>query len=154
MEKNSPILNTILQVTLLLSAIFLLYGCGGVTTTPRSPAIHHPQPAVSEKKIQPTTEIPQVTSPANPFGGAAASLYRKAKTHLTQENFSQAELAMERALRIEPKNGYYWHTLALIKYRKKQYSQAVQLCLKSNSLAGANRTLIQQNEALIKRAQR
>ncbi len=153
MGKNSPILNTILQVTLLLSATFLLYGCGGVTTTPRSPAIHHPQPAASEKD-RPATKVPHVTAVASPSGGAASSLYRKAKTHLAQENFSQAELTMERALRIEPKNGYYWHTLALIKYRKKQYSQAVQLCLKSNSLAGANQTLIQQNEALIKRAQR
>ncbi len=154
MCNNKLLRLTIGQATLLLSVTFLLYGCGGVATTPRSPATQHPRPAVPEKKVQPATEVPQVAAPASPSGGAASSLYRKAKTHLAQEDFSQAELAMERALRIEPKNGYYWHTLALIKYRKKQYSQTIQLCLKSNSLAGANRTLRQQNEALIKRAQR
>jgi Tfp pilus assembly protein PilF len=71
---------------------------------------------------------------------------------MDQKNYSQAELMMERALRIEPKNGYFWYTLAEIKYEEKQYARTIQLCLKSKSMAGNDVKLLFLNEQLMEKA--
>ena len=71
---------------------------------------------------------------------------------MDQKNYRQAELMMERALRIEPKNGYYWYTLAEIKYGEKQYAKTVQFCLKSKSMAGNDVKLLRLNEQLMEKA--
>lgn len=71
---------------------------------------------------------------------------------MKQGQFSRAELALERALRIEPSNGYYWYALGELKYRQNSPSQAVNFCLKSKSLAGSDRQLIRLNDELIQMA--
>lgn len=85
--------------------------------------------------------------------GPGAPLYKKAQKHLKQGDYQQAELVVERALRIEPKNGYYWYTLAQAKFGQQQLGKTVQLCLKSKSLAGGDQKLIRLNEMLMERAQ-
>ena len=42
--------------------------------------------------------------------------------------------------------------MAQVKYRQKDYGQAVQFCLKSNSLAGKDYGLIKQNWLLMEKA--
>lgn len=137
-------------VALLFVALFL-YGCGGrpifPVYQPSPPDNNYPEPALPEVGSQ------QPTSPKDRYAGPAAPLYRKAKTFMAQKDYRQAELAMERALRIAPKNGYYWYTLAEIKYADKQYGRMKQLCLKSKSLAGGDTTLIQLNDRLINKTQ-
>jgi tetratricopeptide (TPR) repeat protein len=137
-------------VALLFVALFL-YGCGGrpiyPVYQPSSPETNYPAPALPEVGSQ------QPTSPKDRYAGPASPLYRKAKTFMAQKDYRQAELAMERALRIEPKNGYYWYTLAEIKYADKQYGRMKQLCLKSKSLAGGDVNLIQLNDRLINKTQ-
>ncbi|BHH84907.1 tetratricopeptide repeat protein [Desulforhopalus sp. 52FAK] len=130
---------------LLFMGLFL-YGCGGRPAVP----VYHP----SDQRDYPesTTEDVQVT-PTPPetdvLVGPAAPLHKKAQGLLAQKEYRQAELAMERALRIEPKNGYYWHTLAEIAYSQHQLGKTVQLCLKSKSLARGDSRLIQLNDRLI-----
>ena len=67
--------------------------------------------------------------------------------------FNKAELSLERALRIEPSNTYYWYTMGKIKYRQGANAQAIQFCLKSKSLAGRDAKLVSLNDELIKRIQ-
>jgi tetratricopeptide (TPR) repeat protein len=133
----------------LLFVVMFLHGCGGRPVSPivyQPPSPNYPEPALPEVERQ------QPTIPKDRYAGPAAPLYRKAKTFMAQEDYRQAELAMERALRIEPKNGYYWYTLAEIKFADKQYGKMKQLCLKSKSLAGADKNLIQLNDRLINKA--
>ncbi|MFT5700017.1 MAG: tetratricopeptide (TPR) repeat protein [Desulforhopalus sp.] len=114
------------------------------------PVVYQPTPEASYPEPDiPEVSVPQPTLPRRHTPGPAAPLYRKAKSFLDQKDYRQAELAIERALRIEPKNGYYWYTLAEIKYGDKQYGRTRQLCLKSKSLAGGDTELIRLNEQLM-----
>lgn len=143
-------------ICLVFLAAAFLYGCGGRPVAPiykPVPETRSPEPAVPEvnvpEVIQP--EVPVlIPSPAGDrHFGPATPLYQKAKNFMGERDYRQAELAMERALRIEPKNGYYWYTLAEIKYAEKEYGKTIQLCLKSKSLAGTDTQLIQLNEQLM-----
>ncbi len=60
-----------------------------------------------------------------------------------------AGAALERALRIEPRNPWLWHELAQLRLTQGQYAQAVTLAQKSNSFAGRERRLIALNWRLI-----
>ncbi len=88
----------------------------------------------------------------SPKKGAASHLYDEANRYLKQGNLVNAEITIERALRIEPRNGYYWYTLADIKFRKRNYSKTTHLCQKSKSLAGSDAQLHQLNDMLIELA--
>ena len=76
-----------------------------------------------------------------PPDGPAASLLAETEQALQTGNYSQAELYVERALRVEPRNGRLWHAMARIRFRQRDYGQTVQFCLKSNTLAGEDRFL-------------
>lgn len=105
--------------------------------------VAYPKPTAPKMTVEPPTIS------RDRWLGPAAPLYRKAKILLEKKAYRQAELSMERALRIEPKNGYYWYTLAEIKHAERQYSRSIQLCLKSKSLAGGDLNLIRLNEQLM-----
>jgi Tfp pilus assembly protein PilF len=70
-----------------------------------------------------------------------------------QGDYQQAEMALERALKIEPRNPHYWFSMAQIKYKQKQYAQTIHLCSKSKSFAGKDEQLRQLNDALSAQAQ-
>jgi len=129
-----------IHMVLFLSLV--LHGCAV-----QSPA---PPPSPGPQSIpRPGSEE---SAPYSPKLGSAASLYSQAKASLAQGRYHQAELELERALRIEPRNGDYWHTMAKVKYQQNLYNQTVQFCLKSKSLAGKNSQLIRLNDALIAEA--
>ena len=91
--------------------------------------------------------------PYQPKLGPAASLYNQGEQHLRQGQLDKAEMFLERALRIEPRNPDYWHTMAEIRFQQGRKQEAIQCCLKSNSLAAGSRQLIARNNELIARAQ-
>lgn len=128
------------------SLIFLLVlsGCGLDRT------ILFPQPGPSSQ--EPVVEEPITIESSRK--GPAEALYREAKVSMAQGNNQQAELAIERALRIEPGNAFYWYTMGKIKYRQGAYEEAIQLCLKSRSLAGRHTKLVHANDRLIDLAQK
>lgn len=132
------------------------------------PAPSHPAPAKPPHPAQPVPSpvpapapipTPAPLPPQEPAGiyrpktGPAGALYASAQQALDSGSYQQAEMAMERALRIEPRNGHYWYTMAQVKYRQGQYSQAVHFCSKSKSFAGRNTQLLRVNDELIQRAQ-
>ncbi|MBM9606621.1 tetratricopeptide repeat protein [Desulfopila inferna] len=123
--------------------LLLVHGCGLQNRAP-FPGSKYPQdPAPGEQVlIEPPGE------------GPGHTLYTEAQQLLAQGNNHQAELALERALRIEPGNPAYWYAMGKTKYRQNQYAQAIQFCLKSKSLAGNNARLIRMNDQLILEARR
>ena len=128
---------------LVLLLALALHGCAVQRPAPRVPS------PVPKSAPPPGLEEPVIYSPKP---GPAASLYSQAKVSLDQGRYHQAELDLERALRIEPRNGEYWYTMARVKYQQNLHNQAIQFCLKSKSLAGQNRELIRLNDALIAKA--
>ena len=83
---------------------------------------------------------------------AGSSLLENAKQALQADKFNQAEIFLERALRLEPRNGELWHTMGQVKFKQNHHAQAVQFCLKSNSLARKNPLLIRKNWNLMEKA--
>jgi predicted Zn-dependent protease len=84
--------------------------------------------------------------------GPAASLYRDAQAALQQGNPAAAEIMLERALRIEPRNPHYWYSLAQAVFAQGNHARTEQLCLKVDSLAGNDTALREGNLRLLERA--
>lgn len=84
--------------------------------------------------------------------GPAASLLTTARQALRNGEIGQAEMYVERALRVEPGNPRSWHTMGQVRYAQKNYGQAVQFCLKSNSLAGGDPGMTRENWLLMEQA--
>lgn len=147
MLQNYPVflpVKRILLLCLIMLQLVSLYGCGGRISRP----VYEPGPSYPEQRV-PEIHKPSPTPAPAKLPGPAAPLYEKAKTLVGEKQYHQAELTMERALRIEPRNAYYWYTFAEIAFLKKDCGRAVQLSLKSKSLAGADGALIQRNNGLI-----
>ena len=64
-------------------------------------------------------------------------------------NWAAAAGSLERALRIEPRNGRLWSRLAQVRYDQKSWKKAIQLAAKSNTLSGGNSNLLRQNWVLM-----
>jgi len=64
-------------------------------------------------------------------------------------NWVGAANSLERALRLEPRNGRLWSRLAQIRYDQKAWKKAIQLAAKSNTLSGGNSNLLRQNWVLM-----
>ncbi len=93
--------------------IAALAGCATVGT-PTRPA---PQPAAASAKP------------------VVLNLMRDSTQSLAAGQYSQAALALEQALRIEPRNAWLWHELAKVRVQQQRYHQAAQLAAKSNALS-------------------
>ncbi len=142
-KTNSKLHHAVIMVSFLF---LLVPGCTHYTSLPSS--------STSTPETTPPFSTDTQTDVYVPELGPAASLYRHAETSLAQGLYRQAELELERALRIEPRNAHYWHTMGKIKFSQNLYEQSIQFCLKSKSLAGRNRQLIRLNDALIDKAQK
>jgi predicted Zn-dependent protease len=146
--KTRSVLQLVVSATMLT---FLLSGCGkqAVFYPPQEQQYPTEQQYPAEQQKQETTTVPRGYN-----SGPANALYKDATQAMAAGSFDQAELSLERALRIEPGNPYYWYTMGKIKYGKGANNQAVQFCLKSKSLAGRDLKLIRMNDELIEQIRR
>ncbi|MDR3630275.1 MAG: hypothetical protein P4L42_08055 [Desulfocapsaceae bacterium] len=87
-----------------------------------------------------------------PQQGPARSLYQDAEQALKKGDSARAEMLLERALRIEPRNGWYWNAMGRAKYSLGATEQAIQFWKKSKSLAGKDTDLIRNNDLLLNKA--
>lgn len=117
---------------LLIALALFLHGC----------AVKHPGGLPSRSEAVPAPQA----------GKAAGVLLASARQNVRDGQFNQAAMMLERALRLEPRNARLWHEMAQVKYRQMDYGQTVQFCIKSNSLAGKDYGLIQQNWLLMEKA--
>jgi predicted Zn-dependent protease len=69
-------------------------------------------------------------------------------------DYRAASAAIERALRLDPKNADLWHRLAQVRLRQSEYAQVESLSLKSNALSNGNKPLMTRNWSLISKARR
>lgn len=84
-------------------------------------------------------QLPAYARNADEMSGAAVvSLLRQARSASTAGKPQQAQAALERALRIEPRNYFVWSALAASYLDQRNYSQAIAVARKSNSLARGN----------------
>jgi Tfp pilus assembly protein PilF len=102
---------------------------------------------------QPGTPSPPRQEPAA-VSQPVAPLLANARQALGRHDLAGAEGYLERAIRIEPRNGLLWHELAQTKYLQFEYAQTVQLCLRSNSLLPQNSSLFRENFRLMAEAYR
>lgn len=85
---------------------------------------------------------------------AVVALADAARADIAAEKFTGAASALERALRIEPRNPRLWHELARLKLREADYRQAAGMAARSNTWAGEDKTLRAANWRLIGEAKR
>ena len=141
---------------LLLAMTLSLHGCAGKAPVgqPGVPAADSRPPAVSAPTPAPEPTAPprRESVPVPEEGKAAGTLLANARQNVQAGQFNQAEMMLERALRLEPRNARLWHEMAQVKYGQKDYGQVVQFCIKSNSLAGKDYGLIKQNWLLMENA--
>ncbi|MBU4117760.1 MAG: tetratricopeptide repeat protein [Proteobacteria bacterium] len=128
------------KIGLLLTLTLIMHGCAGKTPVEQPTA-----PAPDSRPGQESVSVPKE-------GKAAATLLASARQNLQAGQFSQAEMMLERALRLEPRNARLWHEMGQVKYGQKDYKQVVQFCIKSKSLAGKDHALIRQNWLLMEKA--
>jgi hypothetical protein len=86
-----------------------------------------------------------------PQKGPGQALFRDAEQATRKGQFKRAEMLLERALRVEPRNGWYWHAMGRVQYEQGSFDQARQFCLKSDSLAGKDSDLKQHNRLLLEK---
>lgn len=94
-------------------------------------------------------EAPRQGSLSSTESPAVLALLDSAHLDMEAGKHESAALAMERALRLEPKNAVLWNRLALIRQLQGQWQQVLSLARKSNSLAAGDLRLQLQNWRLI-----
>lgn len=156
------------KIGLLMALTLLLHGCTVKhpvgQPTGRAPApVPLPAPILRPESAPLPAPIPvplpdQAVRSSRDFvpvpeeGKAAGTLLASARQSVRSGQLGQAEMMLERALRLEPRNARLWHEMAQVKYGQQEYGQVVQFCIKSNSLAGKDYGLIQQNWRLMEKA--
>ncbi|MCB1738304.1 MAG: hypothetical protein KDI42_09285 [Gammaproteobacteria bacterium] len=111
---------------------------------------------IREPKANPVP-VPQASVSAEPTQDkppAVAALLADANRQMRAGNNDAAAAALERALRVQPRDAYLWHRLAYVRLEQGRGSDAESLALKSNSLAGDKLELVETNNRLIERARR
>lgn len=109
------------------------------------------------RPIQATPPSPENLPPAEisrDGNQAVVALLDSADKYVKSKQLDKAGAALERALRIEPRNASIWHDLAQIRLHQGRYEQAESLATKSNNLASDNRMLQSRNWKLISTSRR
>jgi len=96
-------------------------------------------------RAEPPEQMPQPS-------GQTESLLASANKAMQEGQLDKAEMQLERALRLSPRDAQLWHGMAKVRFEQGNYSQVVQFCLKSNSLAGKNDAVVRQNWLLMEKA--
>jgi hypothetical protein len=136
----------------------------GETAKPTLSEDQQPPAAESDVQVRPLGS-PQAVRPPSGGGGSAAAesstpssgsavvaLLDNAGQQTRSGNLDAAAAALERALRLEPRNPEVWSRLAGIRLQQSQFDQAINLASKSNTLAGNNPTLVARNNRIIAQA--
>ncbi len=93
-----------------------------------------------------------VAPAASAVSPAVAVLLRLARSKAEAGHGEQAAATLERALRIEPRNPWLWHRLAVLRLQQGYWDRAAELAKKSNLLARDHRRLLTGNLKVIQAA--
>jgi predicted Zn-dependent protease len=116
-------------------------------------------PPVAQPETEPTPAPPAAEAPVPPTPPApkseniaVAGLMETARVDAAAGRLSTAAAALERALRIEPRNPRLWQELARVRLQQRQFVQAESVAARSNSWAGSDNALRAENWRLIAEA--
>lgn len=84
----------------------------------------------------------------NDSTGPVAELHRNALTALAQNNSQQAIDLLQRAIKIQPRNPYSWHYLALSYWQEENYGKCLEMIERSRSYSATLTDLEQKNQSL------
>lgn len=139
-------MNIRFKLILITGYLLLVSGCAGVTTPTLNP------PGVESTVATEPTEVPsgEVVIEAEPkpimsANRAVVALLDRADADNRAGKQEAAGASLERALRIEPRNPWLWHELALVRISEGKYAQAITLAKKSNSFAARQPRLLSEN---------
>ena len=80
---------------------------------------------------------------------AVAALLDSARTAEESRNYGRAASALERALKVEPRNPELWYRLATVRYRQGRHAEVEALARRSLSLAPGDARLVSRNWRVI-----
>ena len=123
-----------------LIALLFLAGCA------TAPGPELPSPEAPPQEAPPPPP-PQAEPPRENV--AIAGLVQSARADAAAGRLPNAAAALERALRIEPRNPRLWQELARVRMRQGDYSQAESLAQRSNTWGGTDNRLRAENWSLI-----
>lgn len=107
----------------------------------------------SEQQAPPGSAAPAPHSAPASATPAVVALLAEAKQAEQRGDLEVSEASLERAIRIESRNPWIWHRLALIKLFRKDYGEAVAMAERSNALAAGRPDLQRDNWRLIAQAE-
>jgi len=125
--------------------LVLLAACA---TAPEGPPAGQPEPPPPS----PPAAEPAPPPVARSENVAVAGLMESARADAAAGKLSTAAAAIERALRIEPRNPRLWQELARVRLQQAQFVQAESMAARSNSWAGSDNALRAENWRLITQA--
>ena len=111
-----------------------------------------PEPAKAPEPVPAPAPTPAPPPAARSENIAVAGLMETARADVAAGRLANAAAALERALRIEPRNPRLWNELAQVRLRQGQYAQAESLAARSNSWAGNDSALRADNARIIAEA--
>jgi tetratricopeptide (TPR) repeat protein len=114
--------------------------------TPQRGAV--PAPAPDPVIVQP----PPAVRSAPPVGAAGSALLRESRAHQSAGRYDQAAAAVERALRIEPRQPLLWLELGRIRLQEGDYAQAESLGRRAYSLSAGDPEIEARAQQLIRDA--
>lgn len=94
----------------------------------------------------------QPLSTTQPVSPVVVNLLQRSEQAAQLQQWQQAELYLERAMRISPRNALLWQRMAQTKMAQNKYDQAIQFASKSNTLAATDRVLRSRNWGIIAQA--
>lgn len=97
--------------------------------------------------LAPASPTSRAAEPA--AGPAPMVLLTRAQALANAGKSEEAAATLERAIRIEPRNPWLWHRLAVLRLQEGQHSLAIELAKRSNVLARGNRRLLAGNWLLV-----
>ncbi|HEX4872395.1 MAG TPA: tetratricopeptide repeat protein [Nevskiaceae bacterium] len=127
----------------------------GSPSYPADPLPGVPSPLAPPTPVAPPPAPPASSAPRSPeaiSGQAVLSLLRQSGAARQAGNLEQASAALERALRIEPRNYFVWSALAQVYLDQGQADQAESVAGRANSLARGNLFVELENWRTIRRA--
>lgn len=103
---------------------------------------------------RPATRLPPSEIPAPDLPPAAAKLAAQAEQHRRAGDYPAAAAALERSLRIAPRDPYLLNRLARVRLEQGQAALAASLAARANDLAGNRDDLKRDNWRIIAESRR
>lgn len=147
-----------LSTSQVLALTVLTVFMSACSTKPRQGS---PAPVISKSGYESTStttdgevKISALTPPPKPTTQAASNkavvlLQDRAQDQINNGDLAAAAKTLERAVSIDPRDAKSWNLLAHLRARQNQYTMAVNIAAKSNSLAGKHQKALKKDNLML-----